>query len=253
MTSENFRIIIAFAVLLALILLRLQAESFAAAEYDEPNNRYHRGFWTRLSWYALGLILLAAIYEVHPQPHDVLYMVLGNHVDVFTFGLSIAAVGAAQAAAFAWFRYGGLRLPAPSAYPGAAINSILTAVVDELTFRAVLQGMLLAIGIPSGSAILIQAVLYVLATRVAAPGRHRYMFLVTLGIGLACGWATVSTGGIGAAILAHCLISFSLFICTGHAGQVPRGPEPEELEQLRTPAGWHEVPREEQAGRLGRG
>jgi hypothetical protein len=108
-----------------LILLRLQAEAFGAAEYDEPGNRYHRGFWTRLCWYALGLALLWAIYLVHPQPHDVLFLVVGNHVDVFAFGLSLAAVGAVQAAIFAWFRYGGLRLPAPSAYPGAALNSVL--------------------------------------------------------------------------------------------------------------------------------
>ena len=115
MTSEYVRIVIAIALLMALILLRLQAEAFGAAEYDEPDNRYHRGFWTRLCWYALGLALLWAIFLVHPQPHDVLFLVVGNHFDVFAFGLSLAAVGAVQAAIFAWFRYGGLRLPAPSA------------------------------------------------------------------------------------------------------------------------------------------
>ena len=256
MTSEQFRIVVAVALLLALILLRLQSESFGAAEYDEPGNRYHRGFWTRLCWYALGLALLVAIYNVHPQPHDVLFLVVGNHVDVFTFGLSLAAIGAAQAAVFAWFRYGGLRLPAPSAYPGAAINSVATAVIDEAAFRGVLQGMLLAIGLPNGSAILVQAIIYVLATRMAAPGRHRYMLLLSLGIGVGCGWATVQTGGIGAAILAHTLTSFALFICTGHAGQVRRGAEPDEVEALRRPDGWRDARRPDQTsgpGQVGQG
>lgn len=239
MTSEHIRIVIALVLLLALFMLRLQAESFGAAEYDEPGNRYHRGFWTRLSWYGLGLALLASIYYVHPQPHDVLYLVVGNHFDVFVFGLSIAAVGAAQAAIFAWFRYGCLRLPAPRAYPGATLNAIATAVIDEAAFRGVIQGTLLAAGIPDGSAVLIQTIMYVLATRMAAPGRHRYMLLLTVGIGLACGWATVRTGGIGAAILAHSLTSFALFVFTGHAGQVARsGEEPDEIEARRTPEGW---------------
>ena len=244
MTSD-LRVIVAVAVLLALILLRLQAESFGSAEYDEPNNRYHRGAWTRLSWYGLGLILVYAIYEIHPQPHDMLYLEVGNHVDVFTFGLPLAAVGLVQAGLFAWYRYGYLRLPAARAYPGAAINSILTAVIDEAVFRGVLQGMLLAVGFPMGSAILTQTVVYVLATRVAAPGRHRYMLVLTIGIGIACGWATVSTGGIGAAILAHSLTSFAVFVCTGHAGQVTTGIEPEEEDQLRKPVGWRQVPRDD--------
>lgn len=252
MTSEQVRIVVAFGLLLALILLRLQSESFGAAEYDEPDNRYHRGFWTRLCWYAMGLALLVAIYAVHPQPHDVLFLVVGNHFDVFSFGLSLAAIGAAQAAIFAWFRYGCLRLPAPSAYPGAAINSILTAVIDEAAFRGALQGLLLAAGLPDGSAILTQTIVYALATRTGASGRHRYMLLLSLGIGLGCGWATVRTGGIGAAILAHTLTSFAMFVCTGHAGQVARrGAEPDEVEALHKPEGWREAPRSDEAS--GRG
>jgi membrane protease YdiL (CAAX protease family) len=242
MTSENVRIVIAVGLLLALILLRLQSESFSAAEYDEPGNRYHRGLWTRLCWYALGLVLLAAIYGVHPQPHDVLFLVVGNHFDVFLYGLFLAAIGAAQAAIFAWFRYGGLRLPAPSAYPGAAMNAVVTAVIDEAAFRGVLQGMMLAAGVPDGSAVLMQAIVYTLATRMGAPGRHRYMLVLSLGIGVGCGWATVRTGGIGAAILAHTLTSFALFVCTGHAGQVARrGAEPDEVEALHKPEGWRDA------------
>jgi membrane protease YdiL (CAAX protease family) len=241
MSSDSIRIIVASALLLVLMLLRLQAEPFAAAEYDEPDNRYHRGFWTRLAWYALGFGLLAAIYNIHPQPHDVLYLVIGNHQDLFTYGVALAAVGAIQVGLFAWYRYGRLRLPAPWAYPGAALNSVATAVIDEAAFRGALQGILLAAGLPDGAAILIQSILYVLATRTAAPGRHRYMFLLALGMGLVFGWATYRTGGIGAAILAHTVTSFALFVCTGHAGQVRRGIEIEEKEALLRPEGWQDV------------
>jgi membrane protease YdiL (CAAX protease family) len=252
MSSESLRIVTAVGVLLMLLLLRLQSEQFGAAEYYEPGSRYHHGVWTRISWYLLGLALLAALYFVHPQPHDVLFLVVGNNVDVFTFGLSLAVLGAAQAALFAWLRYRRLRLPATSAYPGAALNSVATAIVDEATFRGALQGMLLATGLPGGSAILVQAVVYTLTTRLGAPGRHRYMLVLSLGIGLACGWATVSTGGIGAAILAHSLTSFALFVFTGHAGQVTRrGLEPEEIEARRRPEGWLDARRRDETSNQG--
>ena len=248
MSSETIRAITAIVVLMVLVLLRLQAEQFGAAEYDEPGGRYRGSLWTRLAWYGLGLGMLAVVYRVHPQPHDILFLVVGNHVDVFTFGLSLGAIGAAQAAVFAWFRYGQLRLPGPRAYPGATLNVVATAIIDEATFRGALQGLLLAAGLPDGGAILAQAVIYTLATRTAAPGRPRYMALLSLGMGIAFGWATFKTGGIGAAILAHTVTSFALFVFTGHAGQVaPRGREPEERAALVQPEGWHDVRRRDAA------
>jgi membrane protease YdiL (CAAX protease family) len=242
MTSENVRLATAVALLMVLFLLRLQSEAFAAAEYDEPSNRYHRGIWTRLAWYAIGLVAVWLIYNIHPQPHDQLYLVLGGKRDVLVYGLPLAVCGAALAALIAWLRYGGPRLPEPRAYPGAAANSVLTAVIDEAAFRGVLQGMLLAVGLPTGSAILTQTVLYALATRSAAPGRPRSMFVMAVAIGLACGWATIATEGLGAAILAHSLTTFALFVCTSHAGHVARtGEEPEEVAALHKPEGWTEV------------
>ena len=50
-----------------------------------------------------------------------------------------------------------------------------------------------------------QAVIYALATRLGAPGRDRYMLVLTLGIGLVGGWLTVATGGIAAAFLGHAI------------------------------------------------
>jgi membrane protease YdiL (CAAX protease family) len=253
MTSDTVRVVVAFAVLLMLLMLRLQAEPFGAAEYKEPGNRYHRGRGTRLTWYLLGLFLLLILYEVHPQPHDVLYLVIGNHQDVFTFGLVMAAIGAAQAAAYAWYRYGELRLPASRAYPGAALNVVVTAILDEAVFRGAIQGLFLALGLPDGGAILAQTVIFTLATRTAAPGRHGYTMLLSMGMGIAFGWATIKTGGIGAAILAHTVTQFALFVFTGHFGQVAPGFEPEEREALRRPAGWHDVRQRDANGAPGSG
>ena len=248
---ETLRIAVAGGFFMLLVLLRFEAEHFGAAEYDEPKNRFRSNFWTRLSWYALGLALVAAIYLVHPYPHDDLYLVAGHRDDVLLFGIVLAVVGAVQAGAFAWFRYGDLRLPPATAYPGAGINALATAVIDEAAFRGALLGTLVTVGVPGSTAVVAQAVVYVLVTRLVASGRHPYMLLLSLGIGLAAGWATLATGGIGAAILAHAVTSFALFVCTGHAGQVtPRGRDPEELEgRRRAPDGWLDARRALRTGR----
>ena len=71
---------------------------------------------------------------------------------------------------------------------------------------------------------LTQAILYALTTRLGAPGRDRYLLVLTLGIGLLGGWLTVATGGIAAAFLGHAITRFAVFLCTGHTGQTkPRG------------------------------
>ena len=65
---------------------------------------------------------------------------------------------------------------------------------------------------------IIQALLYTLTTRLGAPGRDRYLLVLTLGIGLIGGWLTVATGGIAAAFLGHAITRFAVFLCTGHTG-----------------------------------
>jgi hypothetical protein len=197
------------------------------------------------------LTLLAAIYVVHPQPHDVLLLLVGHRTEALEYGLALAVLGTALVAAFAWFWYGELRLPDGRAYPGAALNSIGTAVLDEATFRGALLGTLVWIGVPQVSSVLLATLTYVLVTRLAAPGRNRVMMLLAFGLGVFGGWATLATGGIGAAIIGHAGTSFALFVCTGHAGQVARaGFEPEEVERRRRPPeGWLDVWQPAVAGR----
>jgi hypothetical protein len=248
MSEESMRVLIASGFFMLLVLLRLESERFGAAEYDEPGRR---GAWTRISWYAIGLSLLAAIYVVHPQPHDVLFLLVGHRTEALEYGLALAVLGTALVAAFALFWYGELRLPDGRAYPGAALNSIGTAVLDEATFRGALLGTLVWIGVPQVSSVLLATLTYVLVTRLAAPGRNRVMMLLAFGLGVFGGWATLATGGIGAAIIGHAGTSFALFVCTGHAGQVARaGFEPEEVERRRRPPeGWLDVWRPAVAGR----
>lgn len=249
MNEESIRILIGSGFFMMLLILRLDASRFGAAEYYEPGR--HRTVWTRLAWYAIGGLLLAALYVVHPAPHDVMFMLIGHRTDVIAYGALLALVGLIQAGAFAWYRYGYLRLPSARAYPGALVNSCATAAIDEATFRGALLGSLVAVGVPSGTAIVVATLAYILATRLAGPGRNRYMILVAGGIGLLGGWATLATGGIGAAIVGHAVTSFALFVCTGHAGQVPPvGREPEEL-ALRTalPEGWQDARRPTNPGR----
>jgi membrane protease YdiL (CAAX protease family) len=242
MNAETVRVLVASGFFMLLLFLRLAASRFGAAEYDEPGQP-GTGPLTRISWYALGMGLLAAIYFVHPAPHDVLFLVLGHRAEVIKYGAILAVPGLLQAAGFAWLRYGYQRLPAARAYPGAAVNSIATAIIDEAAFRGVLLGALVGLGVPDTSAILIAAVVYVLTTRLAAPGRDAYPLLLALAMGVAFGWATLASGGLGAAIIGHSITSFAVFVCTSHAGQVPRpGFEPEDLElRRRMPEGWQDA------------
>jgi len=249
MTTEAVRALFASGFFLLLLLLRLEAERFGAAEFSE--SRWRAGFWTRLSWYLIAGLLLTAMYLVHPSPHDVLFFLVGHRVEAVTCGIGLTALGVGQAAVFAWFRYGNLRLPPLSAYPRAAFVSVGTAVVDEAMFRGAVLGTLLAVGTPQVAAILLTTLIYVLATRMAAPGHSRYMVLMSFGMGLAYAAATVATGGLGAAIMGHVATSFAIFVCTGHVGQVPRtGHEPEDLSAAGAmPAGWQDARRPSIPGR----
>ena len=102
MSAESIRVLIGAGVFMMLLFLRLESGRFGAAEYDEPG-RPHSGLWTRLSWYLIGFALLAAIYVVHPAPHDVLFLLVGRRADVAFFGAILGLLGLAQAAAFALF------------------------------------------------------------------------------------------------------------------------------------------------------
>lgn len=215
--------LILLAVVGILIVLRFDAHRFGAADFDDETTPGGLSTWTRrLTWYGFGVALVFTVYFLFPQPETLLHLRLGEpRGTALIYGLLFAILGGLAGAAYAWWRFGGaISLPEARHYPVGALNSFLTAFIDEATFRGILLGLLLFFEWPADLAIGFQAVLYALATRLGGAGRPRGLLLLSLGIGLVGGWLTVGTGGIGAALLAHTVTRFAIFVVTGHAGQV---------------------------------
>jgi len=239
--------LIAVGLALLLVMLRLEAERFNAAEYDEATDGRPPSFRRRIAWYALGGALIAGILFIHPAGRDEFFLGAGDRGLTIIYGFLYAAIGTGLALGLAFYRYRRIRFPDVWSYPGALLNSVATALVDEVAFRGAIFGILLMTEMNPSAANAIQAILYALATRLGAPGRNRYMLAMALLIGLAGGWVTGVTGGIAAAFLGHAVTRFAVFLCTGHAGQfLPRGREEEEIDKRRRPPdGWSVIgPRE---------
>jgi hypothetical protein len=238
------RSLIAIGLTFLLIMLRLDAEKFGTAEYYEATAdgqapRVRR----RIAWYALGIGIALAILFIHPAPQIDLFLGSGNRLGAVLGGIAYGVLGIVVAVSFATYRYHRIRFPDTESYPGALLNSVATAFIDEAAFRGALFGLLLLAGANPTLANVAQALIYTLTTRLAAPGRDRYLLGLTLGMGLIGGWLTVITGGIAAAFVGHAITRFAVFLCTGHTGQTkPRGREVEEIEKRRRPPeGWRVI------------
>jgi membrane protease YdiL (CAAX protease family) len=246
------RSLITVGLTLLLILLRLDAERFGTAEYYETTRDGERPrVRRRLAWYGLGFGIAIAILFIHPAPQADLFLGSGDRLAAVLGGISYGLIGILVAVGFATYRYHRIRFPDASSYPGALLNSVATAFVDEAAFRGALLGLLLLSGVNPSLANVAQALIYALTTRLGAPGRDRYLLVLTLGIGLLGGWLTVATGGIAAAFLGHAITRFAVFLCTGHIGQTkPRGREVEEIEKRRRPPeGWRVIGSRESSSR----
>jgi Type II CAAX prenyl endopeptidase Rce1-like len=246
--ESTLRVLVGLGITLLLVMLRLEAEPFGAAEYDEPIRGRRRSPLRRLGWYVLGVGGVLALLFVHPSAGIDLRLTVGdpaNRAGAILLGFALGLGGVALAVGAAFVRYRRIRLPTVGAYPGGILNEVMTAFIDEATFRGALLGYLLWLGAPLNLAILAQAFAYTLSTRLGAPGRDRYMFLLSLVIGLVGGWAAYLTSGIGASFFGHAITRVAIFLATGHAGQLaPRGTEPEEVERRRrAPDGWRVVER----------
>jgi Type II CAAX prenyl endopeptidase Rce1-like len=249
---ELSRGLIVIGLTMLLVLLRLDAERFGTAEYFESTRDGERPrIRRRLAWYGLGAALVVAIFAIHPAPESELFLSSGDRLGAVLGGLIFAGIGIAQAIAFATVRYQRIRFPDTRSYPGALLNSTVTAFIDEATFRGAIFGTLLTLGLEANLANVIQALLYALTTRLGAPGRDRYLLVLTLAIGIIGGWLTAVTGGIAAAFLGHAATRFAVFLCTGHTGQtLPKGREVEEIDRRRRPPeGWRVIGSRESAPR----
>jgi membrane protease YdiL (CAAX protease family) len=225
--KELARWLITIGLVMLLILLRLEAEKFGTAEYYEATPTGERPrLRRRLTWYGLGFALVVAIIFVHPTPQQDLFLGSGDRIRAVVGGIAYGLLGVLVAVTFATYRYHRIRFPDSLSYPGALLNSVATAFIDEATFRGALFGLLLITGMNPSIANLIQAVVYAISTRLGAPRRDRYLLVLALGMGLIGGWLTAATGGIAAAFLGHAITRFAVFLCTGHTGQTkPRGRE----------------------------
>ena len=249
---ELSRGLIVIGLTMLLVLLRLDAERFGTAEYFESTRDGERPrIRRRLAWYGLGAALVVAIFAIHPEPESELFLSSGDRLGAVLGGLIFAGIGIAQAIAFATVRYQRIRFPDTRSYPGALLNSTVTAFIDEATFRGAIFGTLLTLGLEANLANVIQALIYALTTRLGAPGRDRYLLVLTLAIGIIGGWLTAVTGGIAAAFLGHAATRFAVFLCTGHTGQtLPKGREVEEIDRRRRPPeGWRVIGSRESAPR----
>jgi len=245
---DPLRILIALGLTMLLVLLRLEAERYGAAEYAEPDETSQPSLLRRLTWYALGAALVMGVLLFHPAPSTDLYLGAGARGSTILMGLLYGLAAVVQAVAYSRYRYGRVRLPDVAAYPGAILNQIGTAFLDEAAFRGALLGFLVYTGINPLLAVVIQALIYALATRLGARGRDPYMFALALGAGFLGGWVTIATGGFAAAFFGHAVMRVSVFLVTGHAGHpAPRGRETEEIEKRRRPPeGWRVIPTREQ-------
>lgn len=238
---DTLRVLMTIGLAGLLVILRFDAERFNAAEYNDVD-RWGRppSLARRLAWYILGLGGILVVLKVYPNPAADLFLTLGDRLGVVILGLAYGAIGTAIAMGIAFYRYHYLRFPGLKLYPGNVLNAIATAFYDEAVFRGIVFGLLLMTPMDPNLANLTQALLYALATRLGAPGRPWYMLVTMIAIGLAGGWLTGITGGIGAAFVGHAITRVAIFLTTGHAG-IPkaRGTEEEEIERRhRTPDGW---------------
>ncbi len=218
--EETLRVLVSVGFGFLLILLRLDARRFGVAEYlDDAVGSTLAVTRRRLAWYLLGLVFALAIVLIHPDANGQLGLRSGDVATALLAGLGYGAIGIAQAGGVALWRSGSLDLPEARALPWGIADAVLTAVVDEVAFRGVLLGFLLVAGLDPLPAVLIEALVYALATRTGARGGDPYLVVLALAIGLFGGWLTVVTGGIGAALIGHALTRIAVFLFV-------RGPEP---------------------------
>lgn len=245
--DSSIEFLILLAVIGLLIMLRFDARRFGAADYDDEEAPGGWRTWLRrLTWYALGLLLIGVVYFLYPQPLTVMHLQMGEpRLPALLAGLGLGLAGTFYAAAYAWLRFGELRLPPLRRYPAGLLNSLATSFIDEAVFRGILLGLLLFYNWPAELAVAFQALLYALATRLGGPGRPRGMLILALAMGLVGGWLTVATGGIGGAFLGHAMTRLAIFVSTGHAGQVTPSVASEEDARdesaQMTPIGWEVV------------
>jgi hypothetical protein len=108
--EDQLRILVGVGLTGLLVLLRLDAYRFGAAEHDDESNSAAGGAGRRLAWYGTGVALALAIWHVFLTPVTTLHPNIGaDRVETLTLGLIFGGIGTLVAVVYAWLRYRRLR------------------------------------------------------------------------------------------------------------------------------------------------
>src|ERR687883_117925 len=100
--EHELRILVGLGLTLLLVMLRLEAQAFGTAEYDEPVGGRGQPLLRKLAWYLLGVGGVLALMTVHPTGEGDLFLTVGDRWGLF-LAVLLAIGGVVQAVALAWW------------------------------------------------------------------------------------------------------------------------------------------------------
>lgn len=208
---DSLRLAIALGLTLFLVLLRFDAERITRSDYF----RYRTPWMGPVSYYVLVIGFAVGIAVILPSGRNQLFLTGGDTDQTLPIMLLFVAIALLNAVALAFLRYGSI-LPLPmELLPSRVLGAAANAISEELQFRSIVLGMLLFAGVPTGWAILLQALVYGLAHRRLWRDRDWYFLAGSVVLGWAAGVATVETGSVIPAIVGHFAVTMSLFAFAG--------------------------------------
>ena len=216
--QESLRLSIALGLTIFLVLLRFDSERIMRSDYF----RYRTPWLGPLSYYGLVVLFAIGIVVILPRGRAQLFLASADPGSLLPIVLLFTVVAVANAAALAFLRFRTIMpLPGPllsSRLAGAAAN----AVAEELQFRSIVLGMMLFGGLPTGVALILQALLYGLAHRRLWDERDWYFLAGSVLLGYGAGLATVTSGSVIPAMVGHFAVTASLYAFAG--GRLRRAP-----------------------------
>jgi hypothetical protein len=208
---DSLSVAIALGLTLFLVLLRFDSERIMRSDYF----RYRTPWLGPFSYYGLVVAFAVGIAVILPRGRLQLFLTGGDPQTVPTVMLLFVLVALINAAALAYLRYGAI-MPLPSQLlPDRVLGAAANAIAEELQFRSIVLGMLLFAGVPSGVALVVQALLYGLAHRRLWKDRDWYFLAGSVILGYGAGLATVITGSVVPAMVGHFAVTMSFFAFAG--------------------------------------
>jgi membrane protease YdiL (CAAX protease family) len=207
---DSLRLAIVFGLSLFLVLLRFDSDRIIRSDYF----RYRSNWLGPFSYYAFAIVFSLGIAFLLQDRHG-LFLSGGNPDNVLQITLLFTVVAIANGIGLAYLRYGGVQPLPIELLPPRALGAAVNAISEELQFRAVVLGLLIFAGVPTGVALVVQAVLYGLAHRRLWYERDWYFLAGSVILGYGAGLATLATGSIVPAIVGHFAVTMALFAFAG--------------------------------------